>query len=130
MSIRAYRVQGRNNMLGAFYTSTGQQESITGDQSYLSVELYHSKIYTIDSSITLKLSNGIQDGQLKCVTFVHQGVLDANITLDVPGLLGTDTQVDFINLGDTLLLMWDGKAWTVLYTLNTIDPSYQTPIVT
>lgn len=122
------RVGGRYNSLAPFFIASGDQESIsTGN--YISLNCFNSKLYTTDASVSLSLSNGVQDGQLKKFTLVFKGNDETCVTIHCPSLQGVSSQVTFSNVGDQLLMMWNGGAWCVLETLNIMDPSFQTPVV-
>lgn len=122
------RVAGRYNTIAPFIVMTGYQESLTGNGD-ISLECYHTKLYTTDSPITLYLGNGVQDGQLKTLTMVFKGNEEANATVECPSLSGTSTQLVFSNIGDKIELLWNGGSWLVLSTMNTTDPTLQTPVV-
>ncbi len=125
-----YRLTGRANTVGAFVTNNGLQESVTGEGSILSNSSYHSKIYSLDDPITMKLSAGLpQDGTLKRITFVHKGTPRSNITIKCPTLNGSNTQIIFNDVGDCCELMWNGSSWTILSTLNFSNPASRYPMV-
>jgi len=124
-----FRVQGRYQSLAQFIIPTGNQESLTGDGESVSTECYHSKIYSVDSSIKLNLGNGLQDGQMKLITLVHKGSEDQTITLNVPSLKGIFSSIIFSNMGDQAQVMWTGGSWVIVFTLNSSNPNLLSPLV-
>ena len=123
------RVAGRYGTLGTFVPAIeNNQESVTGDSSRIAVDCYHSKLYTVDKPVTLQLGNGIQDGQLKRLTFIYMKG-DATVTVECPALASTNSEIIFSAVGDQALLLWTGGSWCVLETLNITDPSLQSPWV-
>lgn len=124
------RITGRYSTLGTFIPAPPEsnQESITGAQR-VDVNLYHTKLYTRNKPVTVQLGNGIQDGQLKKLTFVFKGSESGNITVECPALASTNTEIIFSNVGDQCTLMWTGGYWSVLETLNVTNPSLQSPWV-
>lgn len=122
------RIAGRYNSLAPFFIMSGNQQIVTGSND-VDVSCFHTKMYTTDEPITLKLNNGYQDGQLKKMTFVFKGSETANVVLECPALTDTYSQVTFNEVGDQLLLMWTGGSWCVLETLNITDPSLNSPVV-
>lgn len=123
------RVAGRYNTLATFVPmSNKNQESITGN-ARVDINCYNSKIYTRNAPIILRLGNGVQDGQLKKLTFVYKGSEKATATLECPALSGTYSEIVFSEVGDQILLLWTGGNWSVLETLNITNPSLQSPWV-
>ena len=122
------RVSGRYNSLGTFVMMSGGQESVTGD-GIISVTCYNTKIYTVDANIILQLNNGLQDGQLKKITYIFSGDTTRNVVINCPALMSIDSQFILTNVGDQLLLMWNGGSWIILETLNIVDPTLLTPFV-
>lgn len=123
------RLPGRNSTIAPFFNLSGNQQSITGQNAVISVVSYHTKVYSIDQPLTMQLPPGLQDGQLKCITFVHKGAANADITVDCPNLAESFTQVKFTKPGDQIILMWNGNNWIVNYTMNLTDVSSNTPQV-
>ena len=123
------RINGSNGTIGAFFFATGNQESIGDDGGDINTSCFHTKIYSIDAPVHLNLGSGLQDGQLKRITLVHKGTENGNVTVTCPTLFGNTTQVLFSNVGDVLELVWNGYSWSVMYTLNMLDPTSQTPWV-
>jgi hypothetical protein len=107
---------------------SGNQESISGG-GRVSLDCYHSKLYTTDSAVVLHLDNGLQDGQLKKFTFVFKGTSEGNVTVQCPSLMGINSEIVFSNVGDNCVLLWTGGTWCVLETGNTVDPTQQSPVV-
>ena len=123
------RIAGRYNTLGPFVpTGENNQESISGDVS-ISVSCYHSKLFTRNKPVTLRLENGIQDGQLKKLSFVFKGAEDATVTVECPALSSTNSEIIFSEVGDQALLVWTGGSWSVLETFNCTNPTLQSPWV-
>lgn len=122
------RVSGRFNSLAPFYIMSGKQESITGHGD-ISVTSFNTKLYTTDSTVVLRLNNGSQDGQLKKMTFSFKGVENSTVVVECAALMEDYSQIVFSEVGDQILLMWNGKEWVVLETLNIVDPRSQTPVV-
>lgn len=123
------RVTGTNGSIGAFHFVSGNQQALTGDKGVIRNTCYHTKIYSIDKPITLTLGTGLQDGQLKRITCVHKGTAEANITVTCPTLLGDYTQIVFSKAGDQIDLLWNGSSWSVLYSINFMEPLSNTPVV-
>jgi|SRR6478609_4263092 len=123
------RISGRYNTLGPFIPmSEKNQESVTGN-GRIAVDCFHSKLYTRNKPITLQLGNGIQDGQLKKLTFVYKGSENATVTVECPALSSTNSQLVFSEVGDQAQLLWTGGNWSVLETLNITNPTLQSPWV-
>ena len=122
------RVPGRYNSLGTFIMMSGGQESLTGNGA-ISLNCYNTKVYTTDANVTLELNGGLQDGQLKKVSFIFSGNPQTSVTINCPSLISIDSQVIMANVGDTVLFMWNGGSWVVLETINTVDPTLQSPVV-
>jgi hypothetical protein len=119
------RVTGRYNTLGMFVPMSGVQQRVTGNDQTIDVNCYHSKMYTTQDPVTLSLGNGIQDGQLKKMTFVFKGTENANIVVECPSLFETYSEIVFSEVGDFAVLLWTGGNWVVLETGNTTDPTLQ-----
>lgn len=122
------RVAGRYNSLAPFLIMSGKQQVFTGNND-IDLNCYHTRMYTTDNSITGRLSNGIQDGQLKKLTFAFKGSESANIVIECPALTDTYSQISFTQVGDFAFLMWTGGSWTVIETGNMTDPGSNTPVV-
>lgn len=122
------RVAGRFNTLAPFIVMSGNQESVSGSGP-IGVDCYHSKLFSTSDAITLSLGNGLQDGQLKKLQFVHKGHEQAVINVDCPLIMGDSKAIQFINVGDYAVLAWAGGSWCVLETGNVTDPTLQTPRV-
>lgn len=119
------RITGRYNTLGVFASMSGVQQRVTGDGESIDVTCYHTKVYTTQDPITLKLSNGLQDGQLKKITFVFKGGENSNVSIECPALMDDYSQIVMSDVGDTITLIWTGGNWAVMETLNITDPSIQ-----
>ncbi|RKO94850.1 hypothetical protein BDK51DRAFT_34356 [Blyttiomyces helicus] len=104
-------------------THTEMRESLFEDK------LAKIKMYTTDVPINLQLNNGLQDGQLKKLTFVLKGTEESYITVECPGLPDSLTQILFTNIADYAILMWSGGSWIILETLNSRDTRLQSPLV-
>jgi len=122
------RVTGRYNTLGLFVPMSGVQQRVTGNDESINVNTYHSKMYTTQDPITLTLGNGIQDGQMKKLTFVFKGTENAKVVVECPSLMDTYSEIVFTEVGDFALLLWTGGNWVVLETGNSTDPTLQ-PII-
>ena len=123
------RVTGKYNTLGAFIPmAENNQESITGNGN-INVNCFHSKLYSRNQPVSITLDNGIQDGQLKKLTFIYKGAELAVVTIECPALSSTNSQIVFSEVGDTAQLMWTGGNWSVLETINVTNPSLQSPWV-
>ena len=123
------RIIGSHGTMGAFYPANSLQESIGEDGADISVTCYHTKVYAIDNPVVLRLADGQQTGQLKKITLVHKGTDASNVTVSCPTLTGNFFEILFSNVGDQLELIWNGYSWSVLTTLNFMDPFLQTPWV-
>lgn len=123
------RITGRYNTLAPFFYMSGMQESLTGNNVTIANDCYNTKVYTTDSSITLRLLDGRQDGQLKKISFIFQGNIDSIVTVECPTLIDIFSHIVFTNVGDQILLMWTGGQWCVLETINIMDPTLLTPII-
>lgn len=121
------RLPGRFNTLAPFYMMSGNQESI-GGSGKISIKCFNSKLFATSETSNLILPRGLQDGQLKKLKLVHKGNEDADVIVSCPSLAGDSDSIAFINVGDSVLLGWTGKAWCVLETSCT-DPTLQTPVV-
>ena len=121
------RLQGSRRTLAPFYITSGHQESISTGKS-ISLECFHTKVYTDKEPIQLDLPRGFQCGLLKKITFVYKGDDVANVTVKCLGLKGGDT-IDFTNVGDYILLLYTGGYWIILESLNSADPSSQSPTI-
>ena len=119
------RITGRYNTLGVFVPMSGMQQRVSGDGQNIDVNTYHTKVYTTQDPISLTMSNGLQDGQLKKITFVFKGSENATATVECPALMDDFSQIVFTDVGDQVLLVWTGGNWAVLETLNITDPSIQ-----
>ena len=123
------RVAGRYNSLAPFYIMSGKQQVLTGENNNIDMNVYHTKLYTTMTPITINMGNGNQDGQLKKITLAFKGNEDSNATVACPALAETDSHIVFSQIGDFALLMWTGGSWNVLETGNVLDPSSNTPVV-
>lgn len=123
------KISGKFNTVAPFFFVNGKQESITGNNENISVDNYNSKLYTTSESITLNLGFGIQEGQLKKLTFSFQGVEDSIITVSCPSLIDQYVEIIFQEVGDQCLLMWNSGHWTVLSTENILNPGLNSPII-
>lgn len=123
------RIEGMYNTLAPFYVMSGNQESIS-EGEFISLECFHTKIYTTDNPIELKMPNGHQSGLLKKITFVHKGNENANAIVYCVSLPGESSKIEFTNVGDSVTLMYTGGIWIILETINYPNPSLYSPIVT
>lgn len=122
------RVAGKYGTLAPFFNTRGYQQSITGGGD-ISLDCYHTKIYTTSDPVTFRLASGLQDGFLKKITFCFKGSDQATAVVECPGLTEYYSRIVFTEPGDQLLLIWDGGAWRILETLNITDPSLNSPTV-
>ena len=90
------RISGRYNTLVPFFNITNLQESLSGN-GIIAINCYNTKMYTTDSSITLRLLDGQQDGQLKKLSFVFKGNEDTFVTVECPTLIDIFSQILFSN---------------------------------
>jgi len=128
MDIKVRRVDGLYNTLAPFFIMSGNQESISkGD--HISVECYHTKVYTVTTPVKFILNDGYQAGQLKKITLVHKGNTDANVTIDCISLPRELSKIEMVNVGDTVTLMFTGGIWIILETINIMNVSLRSPIV-
>lgn len=128
MNGKVLRIEGLYNTLAPFYVMSGNQESVS-DGDFISLDCYHSKVYSNDNTVNLKLKNGYQNGQLKKITLVHKGDADANVEIECLSLPRGLSKITFENIGDMIVLMFNGGSWIVLETINYSDPSLSSPIV-
>jgi hypothetical protein len=82
-------------------------------------------MYTTQDPIALNLGNGIQDGQLKKLTFVFKGTENANVVVECPSMADLYSEILFTEVGDFTLLFWTGGNWIVLESGNSTDPTLQ-----
>ncbi len=128
------KVLGRHNTLAGFVPTLGKQESVTGgsethDVTQISTALFHSKLVTLDDIVRFILDKGVQCGQLKKLTLTHKGTENAIAHVQCPALTGGHSTIVFSEVGDQVLLLWDGKYWCILESLNLLDPASSTPEV-
>ena len=123
------RVEGRSNTIGIFYPMLGAQQSIGADGGIIDLNTYHTKIYTTDKPITLKMANGLQHGQIKKITLVLKGTESSIATVNCPGMTDYLSKIVFYEKGDQCTLLWTGGTWVSIETLNTEDVSLQSPVV-
>lgn len=124
---RYFQLLGTTPNMAMFVPRTGTQQSITGNNAIINATTYHSKIYSTDQAITMTLANGRQEGQSKLITFTHKGNEDAIIRINSNSFAGDSTQITMSEVGDQIQLIWAMTLWHPLVTLNTRDPSSQTP---
>ena len=122
------KISGKYNSLGVFIIPSGNQESLSGTGN-LSLDCYHTKLYTIDTDGDFGLNPGLQTGQIKKITYIFKGTEGSKAVVNIPDLMGTQTHIEFTEVGDQIELMWDGVNWVVLSTLNITNPSNQSPLV-
>jgi hypothetical protein len=122
------RITGLYDTIAPFYNMSGNQESIS-NSDMISLECYHSKIYTTTSPVELSIGPGHQSGQLKKMTFVHKGSEQGNVTINCLSLPGILSKIELVNVGDSVLLLYTGGIWIVLETLNYNDVTLRSPIV-
>lgn len=124
------RITGKYTTMGTFVpTPDANQETITGDSSSIDLTIFNSKLYSRNKPVTLEMGNGIQDGQIKKMTFVYKGSETATVTVQCTSLPGTNSEIVFSEVGDQITLIWTGGNWSVLETLNVTDPRLQSPWV-
>lgn len=71
------------------------------------------------------LANGTFVGQRKKITLVADGG-DGTLT---PVSLSGGTTITFSNVGDTVVLRWNGTAWVVIERMNVASGAATTPVV-
>ena len=120
------RVSGLYGTLGAFYPTTGVQESLSENNASISVNCYNTKVYTTNEDIELKLPAGIQTGQMKQIVFSYKKTEPYNVLVTSDYFLG-NCVINFKNQGDFVKLIYTGGVWTVLETGNFISPDLNTP---
>lgn len=123
------RVLGNGNTTGSFVSKTGLQQSLTGDNGVINTNVYHTKVYTTNKSITLNMGLGRQDGQTKLITFTFKGNENANIEINCPAIVGEYSRIVLENIGDQVQLVWTNNVWFPLVTLNIMNPSLNTPVI-
>jgi hypothetical protein len=121
-------VQGMYGSMASFFIASGKQQIIS-ETDIISVECHHTKVYSKLDPIILQLFNGHQPGQLKKISFIYKGSVDADITILCPCLNENLTRMIMKNAGDYILLMYNGSQWVVLETLNFIEPCMSSPII-
>jgi hypothetical protein len=122
------RVAGMYDTLAPFYNMSGNQESISSGD-YISLQCFHSKIYSTTSIVELNIGTGFQSGQMKKLTFVHKGSEEGNVLINCTSLPGILSKIEMINVGDSITLLYTGGSWVVLETLNYNDVTLESPIV-
>jgi hypothetical protein len=103
--------------------SSGLQEVIS-DYPFISLECFHTKIFTIDKTFETNLNNGKYLDQLKKIHFVH-GHFPVVVYGEFPKPYN---KLEFKNIGDSVLLSWNGTFWIPLETINILLPSSNSPI--
>lgn len=124
--VQQARVAGRYNTLVPFVVVSGNQESIGGSGN-IALDCYHTKLFCTNSSASFRLNDGLQDGQVKKLQFVHKGRESLSATVGCKSILGGSTTIVFNNIGDYVLLIWTGTDWCVLETGNSTDPTLGSP---
>lgn len=123
------RVLGSNDTMAGFMSRVGLQQSLTGDDGTINLNVYHTKIYSTNKKLTLKMGTGRQEGQTKLITFTFKGNENATIEVNCPSLIAEYSRIVFENVGDQAQLTWIGSAWVPLVTLNVSNPSLNTPVI-
>lgn len=88
------------------------EESVTGD-GVASVSTFHTA-WTTSGSDDITLADGEFSGQLKEITMVADGG-DGVLT---PDNLSGGTTITFGDVGDTVLLGWNGSTWIILKNIG------------
>ncbi|KAJ3032934.1 hypothetical protein HDV00_006978 [Rhizophlyctis rosea] len=110
--------------MAPFFPMSGNQENLNAGD--VSLDTFHTRLFTTDATATVRLAEGYQDGQLKKLTFVFKGNEAAEMVVLCPQMVGTKNHtITFKEPGDFVILMWSGGIWMVLETGNTTDPSLQ-----
>ena len=121
-------------MLG--FVHDAGSETVTVDDSTISVSTYMTFLKPA-AAIDVTLPDGTVVGQLKklmltaAAALAHDGggaVSDVTLTISSPVSAGTN-QIVFSVLGDTAELIWNGTAWRILATHNTVTGVDATPVV-
>jgi len=115
--------------MAGFMSRVGLQQSLTGDDGTINLNVYHTKIYSTNKKLTLKMGTGRQEGQTKLITFTFKGNENATIEVNCPSLIAEYSRIVFENVGDQAQLTWIGSAWVPLVTLNVSNPSLNTPVI-
>ena len=125
-----YPIVGKSKSLFPFYPSNNVQESVSNLDT-ISTTCHHTRLYTDEHCVNHVMLSAGQAGQLKRLTYCKKGKdKDAIVIVKLAALSGaTNPSVIFYNIGDTLLVMWDGGSWKILETINTKDTSLQSPVV-
>jgi hypothetical protein len=122
-----YQLLGNYTTMAPFISRTGLQQSVTGEGATINTMSYHTKIYSTDTSLNMTLADGRQEGQVKLITFTHKGAPESDIRVRTTQLMGSNSQITFSEVGDQVQIMWANGTWFPMMTLNTCDPSSQTP---
>lgn len=121
-------------MLG--FVHDAGSETVTVDDSTISVSTYMTFLKPA-APIDVTLPDGTVVGQLKklmltaAAALAHDGggaVSDVTLAISSPVSVGTN-QIVFSVLGDTAELIWNGTAWRILATHNTVTGVDATPVV-
>ncbi len=128
MNGRYKRITGLYDTIVPFYQMNGNQESISNGD-YISIECFHTKVYSSTEPVELNMSNPAQSGVLKKITFIHKGCENGNIKINCLSLPKELSKIEMTNVGDSVLLLFTGGIWIVLETLNYNDVSLRSPII-
>lgn len=93
-----------NSMFAGFYPTAAQ--NTRADAGAVSVASYFT-VVTTTGAAAITLAAGTQIGQMKKITMTVDG---GDATLTLTGY----TSIVFDNVGDYIILMWNGSAWFVL----------------
>jgi hypothetical protein len=110
--------------VAGFVPRVGTEQTLSAAGA-VSVTQYHTKL-TSAAAYTATLGDGLQDGQLKKITFITDG---GTVTLTAPKLLGPLTQIVFNEPGQQVELVWSKNSWIPLCTINTVDVATAAPAI-
>lgn len=79
---------------------------------------YYTSIAAAAEPFAVTLAAGSVVGQLKKIFMIGKGAGVA--TLTIANIAGGDGSFEFNQLGDTLELMWNGTAWRVIASYNSV----------
>lgn len=108
--------------------SDGTQEFIivTDDDPVpetITVTNAHTKIFSTarNKTATIVLSEGLERGQMKTVTFCKQDYSDSTIEI-IPKRFYNGVKVVLLRKGDQVQFVWSGFTWLLVSSINLMDP--------